>query len=246
MKLAALFSLIFCANALSQTAPFVVITSLYNETNKARMAEYIDCMDRNVKHPMIRSIRVLYDTSRDDQNNTLLNYLQSLDIQIDYIVGRPTYARVLQLANDLYPLSVVIIANADIYFDETLAKLQDFDFTNSVITLTRWNDLGQGVLQLEGLPKWKNYMTSDVWIVKTPCAIAGLETVALGTWQCDGLFHLKAMCSGYSLYNLCYDIRACHLHASQKRNYKEIIVMQSHDIPEIPWKKLSDFTCATH
>jgi len=47
-------------------SPFILITTLYNETNHERVKEYITCLEKNLRHPLIDKIHVLYDTTKDD------------------------------------------------------------------------------------------------------------------------------------------------------------------------------------
>src|SRR5580698_3837822 len=102
---------------------FSLITSLYNETDANRMNELAFCIKKNVEDPKIKHVCVIYDTSKDNpspQENRLFNFLKTLPISIVTIQDRPTFGQTFELANKLYPDSVVIVANADIFFNKTL------------------------------------------------------------------------------------------------------------------------------
>ena len=60
---------------------FVLITSLYNETNEARREEYITCLKNNMAHPMIKKIHIIYDKAKDGKNNNFRTVLKNLATQ---------------------------------------------------------------------------------------------------------------------------------------------------------------------
>jgi len=86
----------------NESAPFVLITMLYNEKNSKRMKEYITCIERNMKHELIGTIHIFYDKTGDDKKNNLLKYLQQSDVTITHLNGRATYGYCFELANRSY------------------------------------------------------------------------------------------------------------------------------------------------
>jgi len=66
---------------------YALVTVLYNETNTARIAEYKICLERNLAHPAIASVCVIYDSSQDDEECALLQYLRSKLVEIRFIGG---------------------------------------------------------------------------------------------------------------------------------------------------------------
>ena len=119
---------------------FVLITSLYNETNEARRQEYITCLKNNITHPMIKKIHIIYDKAKDDKNNNFRTVLKNLAMQepkklkITIISGRPSYSYCFELANTKYPNSSVILSNGDIFFNETLQTLDNYDLTGKMLS----------------------------------------------------------------------------------------------------------------
>lgn len=195
---------------------FILITVLYNEPHEARVNEYITCLERNLNHNMIEKIHVIYDTSHDQktEERMVLNYLWSKDVEITYIKDRPSFAFCFSLANDLYPHRRIIFSNADIYFNETLNLLKEYDFTNIFMALTRWNDNGKG-----NLKQFNSNSSQDVWILETPIRDFCPDNICIGTWNCEPWLMLSARKARFTIVNPCYTIQCCHLHTSLIRHY---------------------------
>ncbi len=204
----------------SVASSFVVITTLYNEKNEERRQEFIKCLERNLAHELITEICVMYDTSKDDQDNQLLEYLKTKPVRLMFISARPTFGDCFELAEQLYSNSTIIIANADIYFNHTLHQLVPYDLKNVFIALTRWDVLPSGRLTLFkdpfGIP-WGR--SQDVWIFQTPFKKLLKTDFALGTYGCDNAIAYWAHKSGLRVINPALSIQACHLHSSNIRNY---------------------------
>jgi hypothetical protein len=223
-------------------AEFVLVTSLYNETNSDRLNEYIVCLERNLNHPAIDEIHVFYDTSKDGDENYLLSFLENNNVKISYISCRPTFNLIFSSCNDLYANRKIITSNADIYFDETLNSLLAFDLENKFLSLTRWDVTGDGGLTpaYYWLENTSQPYGSDTWIFMSP--IKNIDTIGLGlgTWGCDGGIIYQAAKGGLSVLNPCKDIRCCHLHNSQVRHYP--INYPSYPMAYVHAGKLSDTT----
>ncbi len=224
-------------------APFVLITMLYNEKNPQRIKEYITCLERNRKHKLIGPIHIFYDTKNDDQKNKLLNQLQKLDVTITYRNGRVTYGECFELANNLYPNKKIILANADIYFNDTLYYLINYDLTGKFLALTRWDEERNGIL----IPYRRYYGintpdSQDVWIFQSPIRRFNDDNIALGWPLCDGRIAYQANASGFKVLNPCMTIQCCHLHRSRIRNYNKIAALEALEgVPSMPvyWRTLN-------
>lgn len=205
---------------------FILITSLYNETNPVRAQEYITCMERNLSHPAIGAIHFLYDTSKDDGTNQILTYLKTKNVIIEYIVGRPTFGFIFELANRCYPNSRIIVSNADIYFNKTLHKLDSYDFTNKFFALTRWDVTNRKKLRMLRPLNWDNRVirdlavqSHDTWIFSTPLQNIKSDAIKFGTMGCDVLIAYQIQHTNLQLLNPSFTVQCCHLHLSGHRNY---------------------------
>lgn len=222
----------------------VLITVLYNETNEQRRNEFITCFEQNKKHEAIKQIHVIYDTSKDDPQNLLLTYLKHQKCAVSYISGRPTFGYCFELANKQYPDQVVIVSNADIFFNKTLNKLEGYDLANKFLAVTRWNVLENG--QLEIFKQFKadssfdepmSQLSMDAWIFKTPLKAFVNPEFQLGTWACDGYIAYQAYISGLDVINPCLSIQCCHLHLSKIRHWIPQSIAGAKAL-RVPWAML--------
>jgi hypothetical protein len=201
---------------------FKLIICLYNETNEERMYEYITCLENNLKNQFIDSIHIIYDTSKDNQSNQLLHYLQHKLVSISFISGRPTFGYCFDLANSLYPNSKIIVSNADIYFNETLGLIFRYNLRNKFIALTRWDVQKDGSLKIKqrhnGTHTVPAMDAQDAWIFRTPIRTFFNNNIQLGTRGCDNLIAYQAFKSGLTTLNPSLTIQACHLHLTNIRH----------------------------
>ena len=218
---------------------FVLITSLYNETEEVRIAEYIVCMEKNLAHAGIGTIHVFYDTSKDDkEKNILLDYLRAQPVVIHYIAGRPTYHDCFELANLLHPDQPIIIGNADVYYNETLSLLDTYNLTDKFLALTRWNVQEDGSLKIYMWPHEKPAIGSqDTWIFKTPIAPFQDKTILIGVPHCDARIAYQANQSGLKVLNPCLSLQCCHVHLSGIRHYMSL--PRPKEMMTVPWCSLT-------
>ncbi|MCX5922382.1 MAG: hypothetical protein NTX86_03570 [Candidatus Dependentiae bacterium] len=207
-------------------ATFILMIPLYNETNIERQQEYKTCLERNLHHPAISTIHVLYDRAKDDDQCAFLAYLKKQPITISYIDGRPTFAYCFDLVNQQYPERKIVLSNADIYFNETLDALENYDLSNRFLVLTRWDAKSDGSLKIfeqykrdGSFDATMSYLSHDVWIFKTPLRTFPDAHIQMGTWACDGYIAYQALLAGLKVINPCLSIQGCHLHNSGLRHW---------------------------
>ena len=226
---------------------FNLITVLYNETNINRMHEYLVCLQYNLLNKSIHTVHVIYDTSKDDNKNTFLHLLKLKPaIKLTLTNHRPSYGECFALANTEYPKCKIILSNADIFFNDSLASLENYNFTNIFLTLTRWNILENGALEIfkqydkNGVfSKSDSESSQDVWIFETPLKIFKCDDIALGLMQCDSIIAYRAIKSGLIVKNPCLSIQCCHLHLTEKKNYrKQPQPYKGQPTAIVPWEKL--------
>lgn len=198
---------------------FVLITVLYNETNHDRIQEYINCLKNNLEHPLISQIHVFYDSSKDGltEEHIIRDFLNNHNVTINDINGRVTYGDCFALANELYVGQSVIISNADIYFNDSLSKLVDYDLTNKFLALTRWNVRSDGKVVPYNVA-WRR-ISQDTWIFEAPIRKFENDHIYIGTLECDSFIAYEAQKAGMQVLNPCLTVQCCHLHLSNIRNY---------------------------
>lgn len=218
---------------------FIYLTYLYNETNEKRIKEFIYCLEKNLTHNLIESCHIIYDTSNDSNSkkSEMLTFIKSKNVKITYIKGRPTYGFFFNLVNELYPNKNIILANGDIFFNETLNILEYYDLTDKFLALTRWNIDKNGKINpflLNGKPLTSS---QDVWIFQSPIRKFEKDDIELGTLGCDRRIAFWAARSGFSVLNPCKSIQCIHLHLSGIRHYPKQYPPQEFSMCT-PWSTL--------
>lgn len=221
MKVKLFFFLIAAYTAIFINASeFVLITTLYHEENTMRKNEYLQCLTKNLEHPFIKSIHIFFDESisRNNQKNaTLLNVLKELPVTLHIINERVSFGTLFQFANNNLVGEKVIIANGDIYFNNTLLELVNFPLENTFIALSRWNLSHSGSLSL-----FKRKRSQDTWIFKSPIPKFEKDNYKLGTPGCDNYIAYQAQQAGMHVINPSETIQTCHVHSSNIRRYPKI------------------------
>jgi hypothetical protein len=116
-------------------------------------------------------------------------------------------------ANRHFPQSRVLIANGDIFFDETLARLDDDVLSGRLVCLSRWDVPRDGSMKLAEHPE-----SADAWAIRTPLPDIAAD-FALGLPGCDGRLPFVAREAGLQPINPSLTIRVYHLHATGLRHW---------------------------
>ena len=129
--------------------------------------------------------------------------------RITRVTGRPTFTELFAMC---HADAVNVIANSDIYFDETLREHADKLTYNEVWALSRWEDMGGDTL----LP-YHRRDSQDAWVVSwQPEVNAPFQMGVPGVDNC--LVHALRE-RGFEVTNPCQSVRAIHLHKSGYRTY---------------------------
>lgn len=163
----------------------------YKDKNPERNKELQTCLKRNEKNPFIDEI-----------------------IKIE---KRLMYYEFFRLMEDGY---VNILANSDIYFDETIELVKDWRWTTgTAFALSRYDeDIN------ESLKLFDRNDSQDAWIFYgSPAKMfesnRGSGDYTLGIAGCDNAIAHELISTGFAVYNPAHSIRAIHLHNSNIRNY---------------------------
>lgn len=162
--------------------------SLYQEENPNRLGELMYCFAENLKHPLIKRVFIL---------NEGLNLKHPYQILIDEF---PTfndyfnYINAVTLKDDIN-----IIANSDIYFDETLKEAEKIK-DNECYAICR-----------QGMPQ--NYWggSQDVWVFRGKTRdIDG--SFPIGMPGSDNRLAHMIFKAGYDIKNPMHSIKCWHKH----------------------------------
>lgn len=198
-----------------QQSKFSLITTLYNETHDARIAEFITCIDNNLANDCIDDVHIIYDIAKDDHQNKLLSLLKQRKVHIHLFEGRPSYGYCFELAKNHCKNKRIIIANGDIHFNQTLHLLDSYDLRMKFFALTRWNVNEKGEISLH-----RDEGSQDTWIFELPLPQFSNDTIQMGIAGCDNAIAYRASQAGLKVINPCYSIESFHLGASNVRTWR--------------------------
>jgi hypothetical protein len=159
----------------------------YRDSNDARNDELELCLHNNIRNNNINTIII--------ESNDRLKY-SDFFYYIDKLGMHDT---------------VNVIANLDIYFDESISLCESIN-DNNVYALSRWDNLGMKLVH------FNRHDSQDAWVFRgVPKGVFG--GFYLGVPGCDNRIAFEFKKAGYSVHNPSLDIKAIHIHRSRKRNY---------------------------
>jgi len=174
---------------------FNLFISLYPDKNPERRDELIRCLFINTCGVFIKQIYIL------NEGMVLPNNLST--VQSRLIAHRTTYNDLFKFVNEhTRQDDINIIANSDIYFDQTLQKAFNIK-DNECYAISR-----VGML--------KNYLacSQDVWVFKGKIRNVRAD-FPIGVPGCDNRLAHEIFKAGYEMTNPCKTIMCHHLHKGQ-------------------------------
>jgi hypothetical protein len=191
-----------------------LLVPLYLDANADRLQEFLTCLERNAGTKAIASVHVFLEQDVDPLRLVSMHpLLAAPNVELILCGRRATFSALFAYANQELHGHRVIIANADIFFDETLGQLDDYDLTGWLLCLSRWDLSSDGGWRLFDFE-----YSQDAWMFQTP--IVELDAnFHLGVPGCDNRLAWEAQRAGLSVLNPSRSIRACHLHQTRIRRY---------------------------
>lgn len=189
-----------------------LLVGAYREPSAARRAELTDCLRANIANSLIAEVRVFLEDDADPRERPPLDHPK---IRVVPHGRRLTFQDLFQFANRELSGRRVIIANNDIYFDRTLARLDEHDLTGKLLCLSRWDVQADGTTRF-----FEHSWSQDAWIFQAPIADFRADW-HLGVPACESRLAYEASQAGLTLSNPARSVRAYHLHLTQVRHYTE-------------------------
>lgn len=195
-----------------------LVTSLYDEHNLLRLSEYLACVVINFD--IFERIAICYESS----SGLLATVLQEVAGRLSIAPGRllllpyqqrPTFEELFSVRMLFPEGTIVAVANADIAFDASFARVTSVDLSKTVAVLTRRDISEDGtearlILLDDGTP---DTFSADTWIFSTPFEADFHLDYPIGTFYCDSFINYQISTSSrYSAINPCLDVNAFHLH----------------------------------
>lgn len=196
---------------------FPLIVQSYLSSNEARNEELFRAVNNNLRNPWIESILFMADPNSKSQYMKAIDPIYHKKIHFITMSRRCKYSDMLQQANHWYFRRVVIMANTDIYFDETLNEIDTIDMNGKFLAITRQEpDKKNGWVLFGGdNPE----QTQDVWIVRAPVTINA--PIELGRPGCENMFANAAKTAKLEVLNPALSVKCYHEHASDIRSWRE-------------------------
>jgi hypothetical protein len=187
-----------------------LITTFYYEKHGNRRSEFIKSIRLNSKNVLISSIFILCESGEE--------FIADLGVKVEIVKQekRPTFQELIKFANKLSERGIKIIANTDIYFDETLSKAFNME-NNEVYCLTRWDETHSGKTEF-----FLNFKSQDSWIFKGILP-ENIGNYYMGVPGCDNRLAAELVANSYKIINPSFSIRSTHLHATEKRTYHKVL-----------------------
>ena len=201
--------------------PIHLFTQFYIDTNPERYQEIKFALQKNVENPHIDSIIMLNERIYTDEELGI----QSNKIKQVNIGSWITYADFLKYDIQGYK----ILANADIFVDETIQTIKQSDIHKSkkMYSLLRYEYNKGNSYLLYGKENPTDYRSDsqDTWIVHSNHAFTAKQLsifkIKLGTPGCDNKVNYLFTVIGFEMYNDPLLIKTFHCHANTERNYSQ-------------------------
>ncbi|WAK74150.1 tetratricopeptide repeat protein [Arthrospira sp. PCC 9108] len=212
------------ADQQQQIQPYKIIlfTPYYKAKQPERQQELIYCLQKNIECVEIAKIVLLIDDGHQPE-------LTSPKIEILNLASRPTYLNWVELTQEKYPEQISVLANTDIYFDQSVLRLREIFSANpkAFVTISRYEQEGSAQT-LHKNPHW----SQDVWAIfgknklLTP-ALKNTLKIPLGVPRCDNKIAYLFSIYGAKVYNPCLDIKTFHVQETDSRTYDKKRIHQS-------------------
>ena len=218
----------------------LVVSHFAVNTNRtpAHYPEIEQALAANLQLPLLGEVFVMYDHSPPGGCKQLAARLQGR-VRIRRAMGKlvcrerrlqPTYEQMFAFASErLQRNRLILIANADVVFDETLAQLPPTP-RGHVMTMTV-NDNGRCRWQSRNVPF---VMSWDAWAFRPPLPAGVRSAAAMAAFHTMGGFTMnaphaenRAACAltlgGVTLHSACLLVRLQHVHNESKMHAPELI-----------------------
>jgi hypothetical protein len=193
----------------------ILLTGLYHDPDAGRRAELRECLRRNAENVLINEIHLFSEDAVAAESLQSDPVMSLNKIRLVPHGRRLTFRDLFDYSNRALGGQGVIAANADIFFDDSLALLDGYDLRGRLLCLSRWD------VQADGSASFFEHPASqDAWIFRAPVSAFSCS-FPLGVPGCENRLAWEAQRSGLKLANPGRSIKANHLHLSQVRNYTE-------------------------
>lgn len=203
----------------------IILFTQYYQCDENRKNEIQYCLKQNLNNGSIDKLVVFCEKSCSKELNDFYNlhFSENKKLLIVPIDDRLTYKQWFNYSYDNYPKSIKILANSDIYFDETIKILYELDYKNNIlyscsrIDLSPTGELVQSTVDKSpGSLPINNSRCHDCWIFKHSLLDFDHDLV-VGYENCDILLKIRSEKAGCNFLNLCEHMRCIHVDNREKK-----------------------------
>jgi hypothetical protein len=203
-----------------------IFLQYFRHENNRRYKELKECLKKNINNNFIDKIVLINETDYSKEWVGIPNASE----KINQIINgkRLTYADFIDIVNKIAPDNCyVILANADIYFGNTLKYLWSVNLSDKMLGLLRWDIPNEGVLFEDRAELFGPRNDSqDSWIflsnsIKSRVWDYSKFKYQLGKSGCDNRFTSDILRMKFLITNPSLSIKSYHLHNSNIRNYSK-------------------------
>ena len=198
----------------------ILITTYYISENESRNEEIKKCLCKNAENKHIKKIYLLNNKIYDldflgNLTNKVIQY--KISNNTDYILK---YSDAIEFINTKLKNEICILSNSDIYFDDTLSKINSRNIIGRFFALLRYDEDDNGNKNIFTRFNEPRDDSQDCWIFKTPLKIdLNKLDFTFRTLGCDSIFALHAHETGLKASNPSLEIVATHAHKTDYRTY---------------------------
>ena len=185
-----------------------LLTTYYVSESEERNRENARSLAENIRLPLIDQIFLVL---QDDRAPAVPEGAKIAHIRLG---RRPRFCDFFEITNCMREEGTrFIIANSDIYFNETLSLLDSVSLDNTIVLLTRWDLCRDGTLAFDN-----NYNCQDAWIYSGSMP-PELGRFPIGQHGCDNRLLFELGEHRFRLVNPSLCVQSVHVHMSALRPY---------------------------
>jgi len=189
----------------------ILLTGFYNDPDPHRRGELLECIKRNAANEWIDEVRVFIEDETAPEEISA----DQPKLKLIPLGRRVTFRFLFDYANENLKGQTVMVANADIFFDESLRRLNGYDLNSKLLCLSRWDVQANGATVFFEHPS-----SQDAWIFRAPIPEMNCD-FHLGLPACDNRLAWEAEQAGLQISNPARTLHANHLHMSGIHRYHE-------------------------
>ena len=199
--------------------PLVLIQQLYKPADKTREKELKKCLEMNLACDFVDQIILFVEST----NLTIPADPQKKIKQIP-LKSRLTYAHCIDTIQNLVgPNSLVALANADIYLNETWRSIWSVNLADTFVALLRWEEGKDANGPTIFGPRNDS---QDTWLIHSNSVLArtwnlSAFNIPFGKAGCDNAILVEFLRNKFKIVNPAMNIQTIHVHQSEVRTYEK-------------------------